>query len=140
MKARLARLLCRLILAGVFLFAAWGKIADPAGFAVMIQGYQMLPGILVNPLAVTLPWIELAAGGLLLAGVWLPGAVAVIDGLLVVFLGALLAAWVRGIDVDCGCFSTTPSGGGSMSWYLVRDLFFLGMGGYLFHGLLRQGR
>ena len=48
--------------------AGWVKIEDPQGFAVIIGNYQLVPGPLVNPLAVLLPWIEVLCGVMLIIG------------------------------------------------------------------------
>ena len=61
-------LAARLYLGSIFIYAAWGKILDPYNFAVSIATYQMLPTYLVNIIAVTLPWLELVTGVLLVVG------------------------------------------------------------------------
>ena len=103
--------MCRAILAGVFLFAAWPKIQDPAGFAKAISNYQLLPYAVINLLAIFLPWLEIfAAAALLIAPALRRGALLMIAGMTLVFTGAIGLAMARGIDIDCGCFSTTGSG------------------------------
>jgi len=57
----------------VFLYASWGKIIDPAGFARVVQNYQLLPPALVHPAAVVLPWVEAVCGLSLVSGVWPEG-------------------------------------------------------------------
>lgn len=123
----------RLILALIFLYASADKILHPASFANMIYNCQILPGGLINATAIVLPWLELFLGILLLIGVWQPGAVLGVNVLLVVFFGALVFNALRGLDVECGCFSTSPGHSrGSVAWYLVRDGLFLLMGAFLF--------
>lgn len=108
---------CRFILAGIYLIAAWPKIGDPAGFAKAIFNYQMLPDAFINPMAVFLPWIELFAA---LALVFVPplrrGALWLITAMNIVFIVAIGTAMARGINIDCGCFST--SGGGMKTGWL----------------------
>lgn len=121
----------RVILGAVFILASADKIYQPEAFAQMIYNYQILPGALVNISAIVLPWVELLLGCLLLFGWWLPGAVTLANLLLAAFFGALLFNTARGLNVHCGCFSTSTQGGPATAWYLVRDGFFLLMGGYL---------
>jgi len=126
----------RVILGAVFILASADKIYHPEAFAQMIYNYQILPGALINISAIVLPWVELLLGCLLLLGWWLPGAVTLANLLLATFFGALLFNTARGLNVHCGCFSTSTQGGPATAWYLVRDAFFLLMGGYLIFKVL----
>ena len=121
----------RLILGGVFIFASLDKIMHPLGFAKSISNYQILPDQLINLAAIILPWLELVLGTLPVSGVRLPGTIVLIDLLLVVFFIALLVNLARGLNVDCGCFSTGPTENPATSWYIIRDTLLLLLGGYL---------
>src|SRR6476661_4061515 len=58
---RWTRLLLRLLLAGVFVYAAWTKLRQPwLVFALSIDAYQLLPEWGVLAIARVLPWLELA--------------------------------------------------------------------------------
>ncbi len=129
----------RLALGAVFIFAGIDKIRHPAPFSEVIYNYQVLPDELVNVTAVLLPWLELILGGCLVAGLWLPGAIVLANILLLTFFGTLLFNVARGLNINCGCFSTSTEivGGTTMAWYVVRDSFFLSLGGYLLFGLRR---
>lgn len=48
-----------------------------------------------------------------------------------VFLGALLFNLARGLEVECGCFSTELKGNPNTAWYLIRDTGFLLMSAWL---------
>ena len=72
-------------------------------------------------------------GVLLILGVWLSGAVLLAKLLLISVLGALLFNIARGLDVHCGCFTTSTEGDPATTWYLIRDSSFLILGGYLFY-------
>ena len=101
----------RIALAGVFGYAAVPKIIDPAGFAKSIHNYQLLPDTFINPLAIFLPWLELlAAVALLVVPSLRRGARLLIAAMLLVFIAAIGSAMARGINIDCGCFSTTGAG------------------------------
>jgi uncharacterized membrane protein YphA (DoxX/SURF4 family) len=131
----------RLILGAVFVWAGGTKIANPHDFAIVISNYQILPDYLVNSVAVWLPWVEVLCGALLICGIWVDGSLIVINTLLIVFMAALVSNGVRGIDVDCGCFSTAARGG--QSNYLLdiaRDGALLGMGLWVLYTRVRFHR
>jgi putative oxidoreductase len=96
--------IARVALGAVFVVAATPKIADPPSFAHMIYNYRILPGTLVNPAAILMPWVELLAGLALLAGPLRRGAAALTMALLVVFLLAIGTNLARNRAVQCGCF------------------------------------
>lgn len=90
----------------VFVGACLHKIADPRSFALDIATYDILPLVLVNLVAITLPWVELGAGGMLFAGWRVRAASLLVAGMMVVFILALLVALARGLDMSCGCFAS----------------------------------
>jgi uncharacterized membrane protein YphA (DoxX/SURF4 family) len=94
----------RVVVAGVFVMAAWGKIADPLRFAETIRNYQMVPAAVTNVMAYTIPWIELAAAVLLLAGPLRAESRVVLLALLVIFTIAKGYVAAMGLKIDCGCF------------------------------------
>ncbi len=100
----------RLLVGGIFIYAGYVKIMDPAGFAKNIYQYQLLPNdAAVNLTALYLPWLEVVCGGLLiLAPRFRRGASALILTMLVVFTGAVVISILRGLDISCGCLSTDP--------------------------------
>jgi len=118
-------ILLRWFLAGVFIYAALGKIADPAAFAEQIDHYRLLPWPAVAAAAVVLPWLELLCGLLLIGGIWVQGAslwLIVLNG---VFIAAIASAMVRGLDIDCGCFSLQGHASQVSLQRIAEDLFFL---------------
>lgn len=124
-------LVMRLLLGGIFVWASLYKILDPAAFAGVIANYQLLPDALVHSFAVTLPWLELLLGCFLIFGVWLPGAVVLINLLLLVFLGALLFNVARGLDIHCGCFTSDTIGDPKTTSYLIHDAVLITVAAYL---------
>ena len=133
-------LISRLILGGVFVYASFDKILHPHEFAEVVYNYQILPDALVNLTAILLPWLELCAGVFLILGLFVRGAIFTCNVLLAVFLVALAFNLARGLDIDCGCFSSSvgPSTEGSMILYLLRDAFLLAMGLFIFFYVLRR--
>ena len=98
----------RFLVGGIFIYAAIPKILDPGAFAKTVFNYQILPEILVNPVAITLPWLELVTGAFIILGIWLQGALIIYNLLMAAFIGALVFNTARGLDIHCGCFSQEP--------------------------------
>jgi uncharacterized membrane protein YphA (DoxX/SURF4 family) len=130
----------RIVLGAILIAACMDKILHPTGFAQLTANYQILPDSLVNVVAIILPWLELVLGSLLIGGVWLPGAVALTNMLLLAFFASLVFNVIRGLDVHCGCFSTSIQGKPDTAWYLLRDAAFLAVGAYLFLRTFLAGR
>lgn len=127
-RLKTADVLLRLILGGIFIAASADKIVHPVEFAAIVRDYRVLPPALSNLTALLLPWLELVLGALLLAGRWREGTLFLVNLLLVTFWTTLVVNYFRGIDVACGCFSTTPDQDANMLWYIVRDGFFVLLG------------
>jgi uncharacterized membrane protein YphA (DoxX/SURF4 family) len=130
-------LLLRLVVGAFFVYASLDKIWNPAAFAKIVYQWQVVGPVPSNLVAVTLPWVELLAGLLLLAGAWKREAALVVALMLVVFLVAAGSVLARGIDVqNCGCVSVATAGPPSawppawtkgVGWFLVtRNLVLLG--------------
>jgi uncharacterized membrane protein YphA (DoxX/SURF4 family) len=99
------KLALRLLLGGVWLYAAYTKLKHPwLIFAMSIDAYHLLPEWAVLTVARTLPWIELAIGVLLIGGILLRYASVAGAGILAVFFAAMISAYARGLAIDCGCF------------------------------------
>jgi uncharacterized membrane protein YphA (DoxX/SURF4 family) len=96
----------RLGLGGIFITAGVIKIINPAQFASDIANYRLMPHELINLLAITLPWIEVVAGVLLITGPWKRASALAILLMMIVFLVAVGQATARGLNIKCGCFGT----------------------------------
>jgi putative oxidoreductase len=127
---RVARLLLRVAIAALFLFAAITKLVDPNSFAEQIANYQLTPWPATAVLSVFLPALELCVGISLLLGRWESGALVWVAILLTIFSGALLSAIVRGLSIDCGCFGRSIENTGTL-WPLIRNLVLLVVTGFL---------
>ncbi len=117
--------LCRLALGGIFIYSSLDKIAHPDEFARIIANYAILPDSLVTLPALVLPWLELFAGLLLVAGIWTRSTAALLSLLLLAFILALGVNALRGIDVSCGCFSTSAEIKENAWTLILRDLLIL---------------
>jgi uncharacterized membrane protein YphA (DoxX/SURF4 family) len=126
--------LARFGLAAVFLVSGLLKAVDPDQTYVAVRAYDVLPDAGVEVVAALLPWVEIALGLLLLAGVGTRLVAVLSAALLLVFVAGVTQAWARGLSIDCGCFG----GGGAVDpgettygQELLRDAGFLLMAGWL---------
>jgi putative oxidoreductase len=99
----------------VFIIAGIEKIAQPELYAISIEAYKLLPLFSVNIFALVVPWVELICGVFLLGGVCLRGSALMLIVLLAVFIVAIAAALMRGLQIDCGCFGAQYSSPVGMS-------------------------
>lgn len=129
---RAGPLAARLVVGGVFVWASVYKIAAPIEFARMIHGYDLLPGVAVNALALLLPWMEFTAGAALIVGRGTVGATALIAAMLLVFEAAIGINLARGIDFSCGCTSADAGSLTSNPWFAFsRNIGLLALCAYL---------
>jgi len=121
-------LVFRLVLGFIFVYASLDKIAHPEQFARIVYNYKILPPLLINIYAVTLPWVEFFAGLFLIFGVFTESASFLISFMLVIFVIAISINLYRGVNLNCGCFSTNPAGQKEGAKLLIKDFVFLYMG------------
>jgi len=117
-------LVMRYALATLFVWAGAAKLVDTAAFTEEIANYHLFPS-LAPLLGATLPMVEIVSGVALALGrgAWRAGAALLVLVLLLAFTAAVSAAWLRGIDVRCGCFG---KGGGPIDGItVVRDVAFV---------------
>lgn len=119
------QLIARLILAGLFIYAGTIKLIQPDTFLSDIESYRMMPYALAWLTAFYLPPLEIVFGlGLLLPKFRKPSAYLLLL-LTVVFILAITAAWLRGLDISCGCFGSSEEPANYL-WLIVRDLLITG--------------
>ena len=101
------RLALRVFLGGAFVYAAWLKLREPwMLFAMAVDAYKLLPQWAVLLVARTLPWAELALGLLLISGLCIRCTSAAVSALLAGFLTLMMYSYLRGMQIDCGCFGS----------------------------------
>jgi len=112
----------------VFVIACLHKIAYPGSFALDIATYDIVPLQLVNLMAITLPWVELFAGLMLIIGFRTRAAALAIACMMLMFIAAIIIALAKGLDMSCGCFASQSAAEDDPISYLtvLRD------GGWLF--------
>jgi len=129
----------RWILGITFIYASYYKILSPTDFAKMVYGYNLFPEVLINLIAIFLPFVELISGLSLLLGIYPRSAALIINGLLLAFIILLTINIIRGHEFDCGCFSAKESGSPKKmaNLMVIRDVIYLIMGlqVFLFNGV-----
>ena len=105
MTIKIMHWLCRLILAGVFIYSGYVKAQETLQFAVAISGYKMVPESLIYPMAKYLPWVEIFLGLAILIGWKIRYFSAAAAALLIFFIAVLAITISRGIEANCGCFN-----------------------------------
>jgi hypothetical protein len=93
---------------GFAIILAWAsadKILHPYDFALDVLNYRVLNEGLSFLVAVWLPYLELLTAVCLMAGLWLEAAAVVNAALMWTFLGLILQAFFRRLDIHCGCFT-----------------------------------
>ena len=91
----------------------------------------MLPEILVGVVAAVLPWVEIAAGLCLAAGLKRRSCLLILAGLLAAFLVVILITLARGLKIDCGCGLFFQRQVGLAA--IAEDLFLLAWAAGLYH-------
>jgi putative oxidoreductase len=95
---------------GLLIFASLNKISHPYEFAGIIENYRVLGSGLSRWIAVWSPCLEFCIGLLLISGIWLDAASVVNAGLMGVFLVLVTQAFIRRLDIQCGCFTIESEG------------------------------
>jgi len=116
-----AMLACRWIVGVLFLMAGVMKVADPAGFLRDVAGYRLVDGWPLVAAGFFLPYFEIVTGAALVLGRPYRGAALGAGAMSAIFLVALVQAWVRGLDISCGCFGGA-GGTSDYPWWVTRDL------------------
>ncbi|MBU1636401.1 DoxX family membrane protein [bacterium] len=103
---------CRLALAGLFLYAAYPKIIDPAEFAKAITNYRVSFPVIgqnyVYAVAMFMPSLEVVVAIGLLIERYKRASSFVAMALMALFTVLILQAVLRGLNIDCGCFGSSP--------------------------------
>ena len=117
-------LVIRMLLAAIFGTAAIAKLSDRTGTRTAVVEFGA-PARLATPLALAIPFAELATAGLLLPATTATAGAVLALWLLLLFSGAIALSIARGRAPDCHCFGQLHSA--PASWKtLVRNGVLLG--------------
>ncbi len=115
-RADLILVLARWVLGGVFIYMGLHKVMDPVEFIKLIRLYHVVSTpVVLNFIAITLPWFEVFCGLLLLTGIAVRGTALLLVAMLIPFTLAILRRALEvaatghlpfcAVKFDCGCGS-----------------------------------
>ncbi len=107
---------CRVLLAAIFISFALSKIMRPAVFALNVVDYNLTPAWGVNLWSLALPWGELVVGLFLLLGIRTRAAATLIAAMNVIFIVGLVNAILHHMPINCGCVGEV---GEPVNWWKV---------------------
>lgn len=122
-----AAVVSRLVVGGVWVVAGLLKLPDPAESVRVVRNYRLLPEAVVSVVGYGLPVFEIVLGLLLVVGLAARAAATASAALLVLFTLGIASVWVRGLDIDCGCFGGGGGSAGAADYGadIARDLLLL---------------
>lgn len=115
----------RLVTGGVWLVAGAIKLPDPYESITAVRAYEILPEAIVPLVGHLLPVIEVAVGLLLILGLLTRTAGVASAVLFAIFIAGIVSVWMRGIEIDCGCFGGGGAKEGAFEEYpkeIARDV------------------
>lgn len=109
----------------ILIAASIDKLLHPIQFAQAVENYGMFGEVLSRWVAIWLPYLEILIGVLLILGIWFDAAAILNFLMMAIFFLAVVQAYARGLDINCGCFSV--EGGAKLSLgKLLYNLLLLG--------------
>ncbi len=121
----------RLGLAIPFIYGGFTKLLSPKVFAKTLSAYGLVPEELLPLVAIGLPLIETVAGTGLVFDI--KGSLALISGLLSLFVFVLWYGVLHNLEIDCGCFGAEEVAGiKNLTQALYRDLGLMGVAAFLY--------
>jgi len=104
-KSQIAALILRVGLGFWFTYSGGLKlfVIGLDRFTRDVANYQLVGPPFDAIAAYMVPWVELIAGLCLMLGLLHRGAILAIGGLVAVFTVAVGSAWIRQLDISCGC-------------------------------------
>jgi uncharacterized membrane protein YphA (DoxX/SURF4 family) len=124
----------RLVLGAVLVVAGGPKVGSPQTSVQAVRAYDLLPDALARLVGWGLPFVEIAVGLLLLAGLFTRIAAVTAAVLMLAFVAGVGSAAARGLSIDCGCFGGGGAVEPSQTSYgteIARDIGLLLLAGWL---------
>ncbi|NQT27541.1 hypothetical protein HQ585_19460 [candidate division KSB1 bacterium] len=88
----------------LLVFSSFDKIAHPVAFVEMVENYQVIGKSLSLWVAVWIPATEILLGLMLIFGLWPAEGLLLNAGLMSGFFLLVSQAYLRGLDIECGCY------------------------------------
>jgi uncharacterized membrane protein YphA (DoxX/SURF4 family) len=126
----------RLVFGVVLLVAGGLKITELDESARAVKAYRLFDPAIAELIGYAMPPLQIVIGLLLIVGLFTRIAAFVAGGLMVVFIIGIATVWVRGISIECGCFTAGGDLAGPVNDYeyaraILRDVVLLGMAAWL---------
>lgn len=121
-------LVARLALGAMWLYYCLPKLGSPEVNEASVRNFRLLSGGLVNTFAYAQPYVELALGLLIIAGLGTRLVAALSGLLLLVYIGGIASLGARGIHITCGCGGaggTVSAGQTRYTLDILRDVLYL---------------
>lgn len=128
MKAAITFVLS-LAFGALFIWSGIGKVKDPMSFADAIRNYRIVGDPIAPALAHFIPWLEIFAGLGTMIERTRQGAVALLTLLVLIFTLGIISAWLRGLDIACGCFGSEETMDYPVK--VAQNLVLIAWGGFL---------
>jgi uncharacterized membrane protein YphA (DoxX/SURF4 family) len=96
-------LVARLLLGAMWLYYCLPKLGSPDANAASVRNFRLLSGGMVDAFAYAQPYVELALGLLVIAGLGTRLVAGLSALLLLVYIGGIASLGARGIHITCGC-------------------------------------
>jgi uncharacterized membrane protein YphA (DoxX/SURF4 family) len=130
---KIAHIMARFILGGVFIYASIDKIFFPKEFTKTVMNYLILPDRIATYFAFLLPWIELFLGIFFIVGIFVRESALILSSLFLAFMIVITIKSLSGTLGNRGCFSASISNFNyNVGILLFRDALFLLCGLLLF--------
>lgn len=114
MKSSILPKLLLCLVAALLVYGGIGKVAQPTQFLAQILAYKLpLPDFFARLTAIVLPWLEVFTGIALFSKSWRPAALGWSLLLFGIFTFVTGQAWLRGLEISCGCFDLQALGANS---------------------------
>jgi len=136
----IVRLILHGLFGGAFLYAGIVKALEPTQFLDDIRSFELLLDPYAGIMALFIPYLEIIAGIAVVGGPFRKGGLGLLVASLLIFLGAILSAWLRGIDIRCGCFGNQENTASNYLELITRDLLLLALGCWLLRLQFRQSK
>jgi len=117
----------RIIIGGLFVISSVTKITNPQKFADSMSAYQLVPEVIIPPFSILIPWLQFICGIFLILDIFVQSSALILCGLLAVYTLAISIDFIRGIQIDCGCFDLLGLDDKIGLRAIIRDICFLAM-------------
>lgn len=111
----------------LLLIASIDKMMHPFEFAQAVENYRVVGEGMSYWVAVWLPYLEASIGLFLILGLWMDAATLMNALLMILFLFMVAQAYIRHLDIRCGCFTVQGEASSIGIWKIMQNGLFAGL-------------